>query len=105
MISIGSSPCTGTSAKDLERIAEFAVDRGELTSVGDFLFTSARLDAARAAIVANCQANQDAPGELAIPALRDALGTSRKYLIPLLEYFDNAGLTVRSGGTRILKRR
>lgn len=95
----------GLGADDLERIAEFAGDRGELFAVGDFLFTRAKLGEAEAAIVANCKANQEAPGQLSIPALRDTLGTSRKYLIPLLEYFDNAGLTARSGGTRILKRR
>jgi len=37
-----------------------------------------------------------APGEL-----REALGLSRKYLIPLLEYCDKAGLTVRRGEGRV----
>ncbi|WP_370514344.1 SelB C-terminal domain-containing protein [Geobacter sp. FeAm09] len=29
---------------------------------------------------------------------------SRKYLIPLLEYFDSEKLTIRVGGLRILRR-
>jgi len=91
----------GITEAELERLLEYAYDRAELAPIGDFVFTRLRLDEAQAAIVANCQAT----GELVIPALRDTLGTSRKYLIPLLEYFDNAGLTVRSGGNRILKRR
>ncbi len=35
--------------------------------------------------------------------LRDALGVSRKYAIPLLEYFDAQGLTRREGDLRFLK--
>lgn len=91
----------GVTEADFERILEYGGDRGELAVVGDYALTRKRLDEAEAAIVANCQVS----GELQIPPLRDVLGTSRKYLIPLLEYFDNAGLTVRSGGNRILKRR
>ena len=56
---------------------------------------------ARAAIVANCEAH----GHLEIPGLRDKLGTTRKFLIPLLEYFDAQGLTLRQAGHRVLKRR
>ena len=41
---------------------------------------------------------------LGIPELRDRLGTSRKFLIPMLEYFDAQGLTIRQGGHRVLKR-
>ncbi|MBI3098554.1 MAG: SelB C-terminal domain-containing protein, partial [Planctomycetes bacterium] len=36
---------------------------------------------------------------------RDLLGTTRKYVIPLLEYFDATGLTVRDGNRRTLKRK
>lgn len=34
--------------------------------------------------------------------LRDAMGTTRKYAIPLLEYFDDKGITRRSGDERVL---
>ena len=34
--------------------------------------------------------------------LRDAMSTSRKYAIPLLEYFDDKGITRRSGDERVL---
>ncbi len=34
--------------------------------------------------------------------LKEAMGTSRKYAIPLLEYFDNKGYTIRKGDSRIL---
>ena len=35
--------------------------------------------------------------------LRDALGVSRKYAIPLLEYFDGQGVTKRVGEVRVLR--
>jgi selenocysteine-specific elongation factor len=35
---------------------------------------------------------------------RDALSTTRKYAIPILEYFDQTGITVRRGSDRVLKR-
>jgi selenocysteine-specific elongation factor len=35
--------------------------------------------------------------------LRDRLGTSRKYLVPLLEYFDATGFTMRQGDRRVIR--
>jgi selenocysteine-specific elongation factor len=46
------------------------------------------------------QTNEITPG-----AFRDLFGTSRKYTIPLLEYFDREGITVRVGDARRLKNR
>jgi selenocysteine-specific elongation factor len=44
------------------------------------------------------------PGEEITPAaFRDAIGTSRKYAIPLLEYFDRIGVTERNAAGRRLK--
>ena len=34
--------------------------------------------------------------------LKDTMGTTRKYAIPLLEYFDDKGITRRSGDERVL---
>lgn len=39
--------------------------------------------------------------ELTLAQFRDLLGTSRKYALPLLEYFDGAGITRRRGDQRI----
>jgi selenocysteine-specific elongation factor len=41
-------------------------------------------------------------GDIQPAALRDRLGISRKFLIPLLEWADGRGLTVRSGAGRRL---
>jgi hypothetical protein len=34
---------------------------------------------------------------------RDLIGTSRKYAVPLLEWFDAVGITIRSGDVRTLR--
>ncbi len=56
---------------------------------------------AKALVIANCTKH----GHLEIPELRDALATSRKYLIPLLEHFDTKSVTTRLGANRVLKKR
>jgi selenocysteine-specific elongation factor len=40
-------------------------------------------------------------GELTVAAARDLLGTSRKYVLPLLEYLDTVGVTRRQGDVRL----
>ncbi len=35
---------------------------------------------------------------------RDLIGTSRKFAVPLLEWFDAAGITLRSGDARVLRK-
>jgi selenocysteine-specific elongation factor len=43
------------------------------------------------------------PSGLTVSAFREALGTSRKYALPLLERFDQRGVTRRRGDVRILR--
>jgi selenocysteine-specific elongation factor len=42
------------------------------------------------------------PEEFTVAQFRDAVGLSRKYAVPLLEWADKEGLTVRKGDTRTL---
>ncbi len=92
----------GQSEAQLRPLLDWAADDGRVVRVGADLWLSARCcDEARQAITENCQAH----GKLEIPALRDRLGTTRKFLIPLLEHFDAQGLTLRQGGHRVLKTR
>ena len=41
------------------------------------------------------------PG-LTVAEIRDLLGTTRKYAVPLCEYLDRAGVTRRAGDLRVL---
>ncbi len=74
--------------------------RGRIVRVaGKFLYHSEPYQEARRALVEICKAR----GALDIPLFRDRLGTTRKYLIPLLEHFDGIGLTARRGSNRVLR--
>ena len=44
-------------------------------------------------------------GDITLAAVRDATGSSRKYALPLLEYFDSKGVTRRVGDKRILMKK
>lgn len=58
-----------------------------------------RVREARDLLVAHCEAH----GEMPSNAMKDVIGATRKYVIPLLEYFDRVGLTVRIDAARRLK--
>lgn len=73
-------------------------DQGVLWKAGDFLFSPAAIETVKEALRTVAAKN----GEIEIPKLRDALGTTRKYLIPLLESLDARGVTVRRGEKRFL---
>src|SRR5687767_13188194 len=92
----------GVSAQELARLLSMLTDEAALVRVNkDILLPAALLERAKAAVVANCRQH----GHLEIPALRDELGTSRKYLIPLLEFLDTQGVTIRQGANRVLRKR
>ena len=44
-------------------------------------------------------------GEMTTPQFKDIAGVSRKYLIPLIEYFDATNVTIRVGDIRKLRSR
>lgn len=64
---------------------------------GDIAFAAEALNAMERAL-----RNRLAEGPANAAALKEAMGTSRKYAIPLLEHFDELGLTRREGDMRIL---
>ncbi len=89
----------GESASALEGLLARAADEGRIERVGDHLYDAATLRRALRRVRQNCLRNDDV---LDIPSLRDEFDTSRKFLIPLLEYVDGTGLTRLRGGVRVL---
>ncbi|MEW6742430.1 MAG: selenocysteine-specific translation elongation factor [Planctomycetota bacterium] len=88
---------TGIPAGDVALLIHLLVEEGELTKVGEHFFHHMAIERVRALLV---ELARQYGGEVVIPKLRDALGTSRKYMIPLLEYFDSQGVTTRRGEKR-----
>jgi selenocysteine-specific elongation factor len=64
---------------------------------GDIYFHSKRVAEARQKLANFFKANQ----ELSVSQFKDLLGTSRKYAVPLLNYFDGLGITERVGDVRL----
>ncbi|KAB0671890.1 selenocysteine-specific translation elongation factor [Oryzomonas sagensis] len=78
------------------------IRKGEAVRISSDLFYAApALDGLREKLVALLQAK----GEITPPEYREQTGLSRKYLIPLLEYFDSEKLTIRVGDKRVLRKR
>ena len=77
----------------------FLVDSGlAVQPIEGLLFSFASVDQFRAAVVAQLQGKG-----MDIPALRDRFQTSRKFVMPLLEYLDECGVTERRGPNRLLR--
>ena len=74
------------------------VDSGELVRVGDFHLTSSQAKEARARVRGAIEES----GPMTVAQIRDLLGTSRKYAVPLCEWLDQTGATLRQGDARIL---
>ncbi len=92
----------GSTRETIETILKLGVDEGAVTHIGAELYLSGDVvEEARQAVISNCEKH----GHLEIPELRDALGTTRKFLIPILEQFDTEGLTLRQAGRRVLKKK
>ena len=89
----------GLSGDPLLSLLDRAQDEGRVDKVGEHYYGASTVKTVLRAVRRNCLANDEV---LDIPKLRDELDTSRKYLIPLLEYVDSLGLTVLRGGVRRL---
>jgi len=76
-------------------VIDAAARAGVVAKVGaDLVFAPSFVERARALV-------RDASETgLTVSAFREALGTSRKYALPMLEWFDQAGITRREGDLR-----
>jgi len=72
---------------------------GALVRVGDDIYRRSQIESARAILTSLLSAD----GRATMANVRDAFGTSRKYALPLMEYFDGIGLTQRDGDLRRLR--
>ncbi len=75
--------------------------RGMLVKVGDDLYRGSQI----ARIVNRVETHLRERGQMTAADFRDLLGTSRKYAVPLLEWLDAHGVTIRSGDLRTLRKK
>jgi len=102
------SPPTFKEATEASKIApdkvkqllQVLVNQGRLIKVKeDLYFHQAAIEALKAALIDFLKQNR----EITVNQFKDLTQTSRKFSIPLLEYFDSTRTTVRVGETRRLR--
>ncbi|MBC2703056.1 selenocysteine-specific translation elongation factor [Desulfobacula sp.] len=67
----------------------------------DLYFDSREIEKLEQKLIAFLKENES----ITTPEFKDMTGISRKYVIPLIEYFDSTNLTIRVGDTRQLRRK
>lgn len=83
-----------------QKALRFLVDQGEVTEISDeIVLLRSSLDQMKATVSDYISAN----GPATASQLREKLGSSRRVVIPFLEYLDHIGLTQRAGDVRKLR--
>ncbi|UCF88935.1 MAG: selenocysteine-specific translation elongation factor [bacterium] len=103
-----SSPFSGEMAEelkasvgDLKSTLNLLADRGDLVRIKDDYFISS---AAHAHLMKGVQDYFESRQEMALSDFREIVDTTRKWMIPLLEYLDRTQVTMRKGDVRIKRR-
>jgi selenocysteine-specific elongation factor len=81
------------------RAFDMLLAKGVFVKVNEELYRGTQI----AQIRARLQGFVREHGRMTMAEFRDLIGTSRKYAVPLLEWFDSRGITVRSGDYRMMR--
>src|SRR5262245_41467303 len=89
----------GGNAANLKDLYDVCIAEGFLVHIVDQVYLHAEAEAAiRRRVTERLQTGQGAT----VAEIRDLLGTTRKYAVPLCEYLDRVGVTRRDGDLRVL---
>ena len=83
----------------LAQAYEMLLANGALVKVADGVYREPQIAEIRAKLEAALRRDK----QITMATFRDLTGTSRKYAVPLLEWFDATGVTIRSGDMRVLR--
>lgn len=85
-----------------EELTQALIETGILAQPAeDVVFQPTAFDEMKTAVIDHIREN----GSITLAELRDQFNTSRKYAVAVLEHLDNAGITIRKGDIRQLKRK
>lgn len=82
-------------------LGQTLVSQGKAVRAGELFFARSAIDAVHAKLLAHFAAHE----RLSTQAFKELTGLSRKFLIPLAEYFDREKVTLRVGDERLLRKR
>lgn len=83
----------------ITRAFDMMLGRGIFVKVGDELYRGSQIRAIHVRVEGFLRQNR----QMTMAEFRNLLGTSRKYAVPLLEWFDARGITIRTGDYRVLR--
>ncbi len=89
-----------TQLRGVQRAFDTMLAQGTLVKVGDDLYRGAQIGRIKARVELHLGEN----ARMTAAEFRDLLGTSRKYAVPLLEWLDAHGVTLRDGDYRTLRK-
>jgi selenocysteine-specific elongation factor len=91
---------SATDAQTAKEAFDVLVETGILIQVDEKVFFHQQtIDKARELIIQHIRSH----GKLTLRDCRSLLQTSRKYMLPMLYYFDELGITLRVGDDRVLR--
>lgn len=96
-LSIAAEAC-GISKAEAQEYAQYLCERGEWIHIEGFYLRQIDVEKAKEKLIEFLKAN----GEAGVSDARDLWATSRKYIVPILEFFDHQKVTRRAGDKRIL---
>jgi selenocysteine-specific elongation factor len=85
----------------LQQAFETLLASGALVRIDDAVYRGEQVARIRALLESALRRDK----QITMSAFRELAGTSRKFAVPLLEWFDAAGVTIRSGDVRVLRRK
>lgn len=85
-----------SGAQEMKRILSYLKERGEVFIIGDEMLLFIDLEDDFKTKLKKID------GDITLASVRDITESSRKYILPLLEYFDSKGITRRVGDKRIM---
>jgi selenocysteine-specific elongation factor len=89
----------GGNAANLKDLFDVCIDEGYLVYIAEDIYLHVEAEAEMRRLVREKLAEGKG---LTVAEIRDMLGTTRKYAVPLCEYLDRAGVTRREGDLRVL---
>jgi selenocysteine-specific elongation factor len=94
-----SAALRATKVRGAQEAYETLLATSALVKVHDAVYRGTQISEVRARVEAVLRKE----GTMTMARFRDLIGTSRKYAVPLLEWFDAAGITIRTGDVRALR--
>jgi selenocysteine-specific elongation factor len=89
----------GGNASSLKDLFDVCVADGDLVRITEDIYLHTEVEAEMRRLLEERLATL--PGGLTVAEIRDLLGTTRKFAVPLCEYLDRAGVTRREGDLRL----